>query len=72
MSGKAKDILQLDLYGLLGIESVATTKEVPQINYYNYQLCLIVVNKLLNIYAFLFFDSTDEQLKASGWRHFCL
>ncbi len=28
MSGKAKDILQMDLYGLLGIESTATTKEV--------------------------------------------
>ncbi|XP_037551101.1 dnaJ homolog subfamily C member 17 [Nematolebias whitei] len=30
MSGKAKDILQLDLYGLLGIESVATTKEIKK------------------------------------------
>lgn len=28
MSVKAKDILQMDLYGLLGIESTATTKEV--------------------------------------------
>ncbi|XP_017268356.1 dnaJ homolog subfamily C member 17 [Kryptolebias marmoratus] len=30
MSGKAKDILQLDLYGLLGVESVATTKEIKK------------------------------------------
>lgn len=28
MSGKAKDILQMDLYGLLGVESTATMKEV--------------------------------------------
>lgn len=31
MSGKAKDILQMDLYGLLGIESSATTKEVREL-----------------------------------------
>ncbi|XP_034531747.1 dnaJ homolog subfamily C member 17 [Notolabrus celidotus] len=30
MSGKAKDILQLDLYGLLGIERAATTKEIKK------------------------------------------
>ena len=28
MSGKAKDLLQMDLYGLLGIEGTATPKEV--------------------------------------------
>ncbi|XP_018545521.1 dnaJ homolog subfamily C member 17 isoform X1 [Lates calcarifer] len=30
MSGKAKDILQIDLYGLLGIDSTATTKEIKK------------------------------------------
>uniref|UniRef100_A0A3Q3IZA1 J domain-containing protein n=1 Tax=Monopterus albus TaxID=43700 RepID=A0A3Q3IZA1_MONAL len=30
MSGKAKDILQMDLYGLLAIESSATTKEIKK------------------------------------------
>lgn len=30
MSGKAKDILQMDLYGLLGIDSTATTKEIKK------------------------------------------
>ncbi|XP_061651102.1 dnaJ homolog subfamily C member 17 isoform X2 [Phyllopteryx taeniolatus] len=30
MSGKAKDILQLDLYGLLGIENTATAKEIKK------------------------------------------
>ncbi|TMS21204.1 DnaJ-like protein subfamily C member 17 [Larimichthys crocea] len=30
MSGKAKDILQMDLYGLLGIESTATSKEIKK------------------------------------------
>ncbi|CAG5866225.1 unnamed protein product [Menidia menidia] len=30
MSGKAKEILQLDLYGLLGIEGTATTKEIKK------------------------------------------
>ncbi|XP_071355161.1 dnaJ homolog subfamily C member 17 isoform X1 [Trachinotus anak] len=30
MSGKAKDILQMDLYGLLGIESTATAKEIKK------------------------------------------
>ncbi|KAM9355401.1 dnaJ homolog subfamily C member 17 isoform 1-T1 [Pholidichthys leucotaenia] len=30
MSGKAKDILQMDLYGLLGIESTASTKEIKK------------------------------------------
>ncbi|XP_008320420.1 dnaJ homolog subfamily C member 17 [Cynoglossus semilaevis] len=30
MSGKAKDILKLDLYGLLGIDSTATTKEIKK------------------------------------------
>uniref|UniRef100_A0AAQ6AM57 DnaJ homolog subfamily C member 17 n=1 Tax=Amphiprion ocellaris TaxID=80972 RepID=A0AAQ6AM57_AMPOC len=30
MSGKAKDILQLDLYGLLGIENTATSKEIKK------------------------------------------
>ncbi|XP_042356901.1 dnaJ homolog subfamily C member 17 isoform X2 [Plectropomus leopardus] len=30
MSGKAKDILQMDLYGLLGIESTATPKEIKK------------------------------------------
>ncbi|KAM6912276.1 dnaJ homolog subfamily C member 17 [Xenentodon cancila] len=30
MSGKAKDILQIDLYGLLGIESSATTKQIKK------------------------------------------
>uniref|UniRef100_A0A3P9JLQ6 DnaJ homolog subfamily C member 17 n=1 Tax=Oryzias latipes TaxID=8090 RepID=A0A3P9JLQ6_ORYLA len=30
MSGKAKDILQMDLYGLLGIKSSATTKEIKK------------------------------------------
>lgn len=28
MSSKAKDILKMDLYGLLGVESTATPKEV--------------------------------------------
>ena len=28
MSGKAKDLLQMDLYGLLGIDGTATPKEV--------------------------------------------
>lgn len=31
MSGKAKDLLQMDLYGLLDIESTATTKEVCEL-----------------------------------------
>ncbi|KAM3595011.1 uncharacterized protein V6R79_017115 [Siganus canaliculatus] len=30
MSGKAKEILQMDLYGLLGIDSTATTKEIKK------------------------------------------
>ncbi|KAM4541712.1 dnaJ homolog subfamily C member 17 [Odontesthes bonariensis] len=30
MSGKAKEILQMDLYGLLGIESSATSKEIKK------------------------------------------
>ncbi|XP_056151821.1 dnaJ homolog subfamily C member 17 isoform X2 [Lampris incognitus] len=30
MSGKAKDLLQLDLYGLLGIEGTATDKEIKK------------------------------------------
>ncbi|XP_059209940.1 dnaJ homolog subfamily C member 17 [Centropristis striata] len=30
MSGKAKDILQMDLYGLLGIEITATSKEIKK------------------------------------------
>ncbi|XP_049917483.1 dnaJ homolog subfamily C member 17 [Epinephelus moara] len=30
MSGKAKDILQMDLYGLLGVESTATPKEIKK------------------------------------------
>uniref|UniRef100_A0A3Q4AES9 Uncharacterized protein n=1 Tax=Mola mola TaxID=94237 RepID=A0A3Q4AES9_MOLML len=30
MSGKAKDILQMDLYALLGINSTATTKEIKK------------------------------------------
>ncbi|KAM6968846.1 dnaJ homolog subfamily C member 17 [Tautogolabrus adspersus] len=30
MSGKAKEILQMDLYGLLGIESTATTKQIKK------------------------------------------
>ncbi|KAM4625706.1 dnaJ homolog subfamily C member 17 isoform 2-T2 [Polymixia lowei] len=30
MSGKAKDLLQMDLYGLLGIESTATAKEIKK------------------------------------------
>uniref|UniRef100_UPI0037E9BD16 dnaJ homolog subfamily C member 17 n=1 Tax=Semicossyphus pulcher TaxID=241346 RepID=UPI0037E9BD16 len=30
MSGKAKEILQMDLYGLLGIEITATTKEIKK------------------------------------------
>ncbi|KAM7402874.1 hypothetical protein PAMA_003681 [Pampus argenteus] len=30
MSGKTKDILQLDLYGLLGIDSTATTKQIKK------------------------------------------
>uniref|UniRef100_A0A8C8DLI3 DnaJ homolog subfamily C member 17 n=1 Tax=Oryzias sinensis TaxID=183150 RepID=A0A8C8DLI3_9TELE len=30
MSGKVKDILQMDLYGLLGIKSSATTKEIKK------------------------------------------
>uniref|UniRef100_A0A3P9K4G5 DnaJ homolog subfamily C member 17 n=1 Tax=Oryzias latipes TaxID=8090 RepID=A0A3P9K4G5_ORYLA len=30
MSGKAKDILQMDLYGLLGVKSSATTKEIKK------------------------------------------
>ncbi|XP_029937779.1 dnaJ homolog subfamily C member 17 [Myripristis murdjan] len=30
MSGKAKDLLQMDLYGLLGVEGTATTKEIKK------------------------------------------
>ncbi|XP_028294260.1 dnaJ homolog subfamily C member 17 [Gouania willdenowi] len=30
MSGKAKEILQMDLYGLLGVESTATAKEIKK------------------------------------------
>uniref|UniRef100_A0A8C6PUE0 DnaJ homolog subfamily C member 17 n=1 Tax=Nothobranchius furzeri TaxID=105023 RepID=A0A8C6PUE0_NOTFU len=30
MSGKAKEILQMDLYGLLGIENTATSKEIKK------------------------------------------
>ncbi|KAF7665021.1 hypothetical protein LDENG_00158390 [Lucifuga dentata] len=30
MSAKAKDLLQMDLYGLLGVESAATTKEIKK------------------------------------------
>lgn len=30
MSGKAKDLLQMDLYGLLGIDNTATTKEIKK------------------------------------------
>uniref|UniRef100_A0A673CAA4 DnaJ homolog subfamily C member 17 n=1 Tax=Sphaeramia orbicularis TaxID=375764 RepID=A0A673CAA4_9TELE len=30
MSGKAKDLLKMDLYGLLGVENTATTKEIKK------------------------------------------